>query len=141
MQLDTNNTIVKLCAEGMQREGAGENEAALQLFTTAWDVAASDFEKFIAAHYVARHQKTINDKLQWDQCSLNYALKITGENIKTHLPSLYLNIAKCYEDLQDKDAARLHYELALSFANFLPADGYGKMIHGGIIDGLKRVGV
>ena len=59
------------------------------------------FEKFISAHYVARHQENIQDKLKWDETALNLALKINDKNIKGALPSLYLNIAKCHEDLKD----------------------------------------
>jgi len=139
MQFDPNNHVIKLCAEGMQLEGKGNMEAALHLFTKAWNESINDFEKFTSAHYVARHQKNITDKLQWDQRALEFALKATDENIQPHLPSLYLNIAKCYEDMEDTDSARRNYELALSFSNFLPADGYGKMINSGITNGLKRM--
>jgi rifampin ADP-ribosylating transferase len=54
-------------------------------------------------------------------------------------PSLYLNIAKCYEDLNDLGNAKRNYELALSFSNLLPDDGYGNMIKGGIKNGIERV--
>ncbi len=54
-------------------------------------------------------------------------------------PSLYLNIAKCYEDLNDFDNAQKNYEAALSYQSKLPADGYGQMITSGIKNGLARV--
>lgn len=62
--------------------------------------AADDFEKFTAAHYVARHQKSVEDKLNWDETALAFTLKINDRNMRTSYPSLYLNIAKCYEDLR-----------------------------------------
>ena len=77
MQFDPNNPIVKLCAEGMNFEG--EAAKALQLFQRAWDESTNDFEKFISAHYLARHQKSIEDKLKWDEIALSEARKIDNE--------------------------------------------------------------
>ena len=139
MQFDPNNKIIKLCAEGMSLEGAGKKEEAAQLFRQAWDESTNDFEKITSAHYVARHQETVADKLKWDEIALQLALNINDETMKASYPSLYLNIAKCYEDLEDKTNALKHYELANSFAVLLPDDGYGKMIKSGIANGLKRV--
>ena len=139
MQFDPNNNVVKLCAQGMSLEGEGKPEDAYKIFQQAWSEATDDFEKFTSAHYVARHQKSVADKLRWDETALNLALKIEDENMKANYPSLYLNVAKCYEDLKDFDNARNNYQLALSFTNLLPDDGYGKMIKSGIINGIERV--
>ena len=139
MQFDPNNNVVKLCVQGMDKEGEGKLNEAAKLFLQAWNDATNDLDKFTAAHYVARHQKTVADKLQWDETALNLALKINDEEIKGGYPSLYLNIAKCYEDLKDFANARKNYQLALSFSNLLPDDGYGKMIKSGITDGIDRV--
>lgn len=59
--------------------------------------------------------------------------------IKGILPSLYLNIVKCYEDLNDFQNAKTNYENALSYTNLLPNDGYGNMIKGEITNGLDRM--
>jgi hypothetical protein len=139
MEFEPNNNIVKLCAQGMEMEGMGKSEEASRLFIQAWDEATNDFEKFTAAHYVARHQKSIADKLKWDQTALQHALAINSDTVKMTLPSLYLNIAKCYEDLDDFDNARKNYKLALSSTDLLPDNGYGNMIKGGIMNGLDRV--
>lgn len=139
MEFDPNNPVVKLCALGMEMEGKGEPEEAGRLFLQAWNEAVNDFEKFTASHYVARHQKSVSDKLKWDETALQFALKITDDAVKETFPSLYLNIAKCYEDLNDLGNAKRNYELAHSFSGFLPDNGYGKMIKGGILDGIERV--
>ena len=139
MYFDPDNRIVALCAEGMNLEGAGKNEEARKLFQQAWEESADDFEKFISAHYVARHQEHVADKLKWDEIALNSALKINDDSVKGAYPSLYLNIAKCHEDLNEFDQARAHYEMALSVLTFLNDDGYGKMIRSGIVSGLERV--
>lgn len=141
MQFDPNNNIVKLCIQGMDLEGEGKKEEASLLFERAWKHATSDFENFIAAHYVARHQNVVAEKLKWDEISLLFAMKIEDESVKENYPSLYLNIAKCHEDLKDFENAKINYQLALSFAPFLNDDGYGRMIKSGILSGLERVGV
>lgn len=139
MEFDPNNNIVKLCAEGMDMEGKGNKEEASKLFLQAWNGATNDFEKFTAAHYVARHQKSVAGKLKWDETALQLALKINNDTVKGTFPSLYLNIAKCYEDLNDLDNAKKNYELGLSFSNQLPDNGYGNMIKSGIMKGIERV--
>ena len=139
MEFDQENKVIQLCAKGMEREGKGQLTEAGELFDKAWHAATNDFEKFTAAHYVARHQKSISDKLKWDETALKHALKINDENVKGTLPSLYLNIAKCYEDLDDFDNAKNNYQLAFSFTDFLPDNAYGNMIKTGIINGLNRI--
>jgi tetratricopeptide (TPR) repeat protein len=138
-QFDPENNVVKLCAQGMAHEGEGKLDEARRLFLQAWDEATNDFEKFTAAHYVARHQKNVVDKLKWDLIALDLALKMNDDKMKGSYPSLYLNIAKCYEDLHDFENAKINYQLALSFSNLLPDDGYGKMIKSAITNGINRV--
>lgn len=138
MQFDTNNPIIQLCAQGMQLEGEGKPAEAAALFTQAWQQAATPFEKFTAAHYVARHQPTVADKLHWDETCLANALLIESDGIKATYPSLYLNIGKCHEDLNDIPEARKSYHLAQSFTGFLGDDGYSSMIKAGIEKGLQR---
>src|ERR1700722_13252472 len=136
MQFDTNNNIVKLCAQGMMYEGEGKPAEAHEMFLQAWNESTNELEKFTSAHYVARHQKTVADKLHWDETALNFALRINDESMKANYPSLYLNIAKCYEDLDDHNNSGKNYQLAFSFSNLLPEDGYGKMIKKGIENGM-----
>ena len=131
MQFDPNNNVIQLCAKGMDMETKCLTEEANKFFLQAWNEATNDFEKFTAAHYVARHQKSVADKLKWDETALHLALKINDETVKGSYPSLYLNIAKCYEDLNDYDNAKKNYQLALSFTNFLPDNGYGNMVKKG----------
>ncbi|HJP63712.1 MAG TPA: hypothetical protein VJ844_09735 [Mucilaginibacter sp.] len=139
MQFDPNNPVMQLCAEGMQLEGEGKHSEAAKLFHKAWDEASDDLEKFMAAHYVARHQSNISDKLTWDETALYFALRIKDEGIRESLPSLYLNIAKCFEDLRDPGNALKNYELALDHARSLPGNGYGNMIRAWIENGMQRV--
>ena len=69
-QFDPNNKIIQLLLRGMGMEDSGKPEEASLLFSKAWSEATADFEKFIAAYYVARHQKNVSDKLKWFETSL-----------------------------------------------------------------------
>ena len=117
MTFDPENHVVTLCADGMVREGLGEMDKAKSLFEQTWNEASADFEKFTAAHFVARHQPDIN----------------------ASYPSLYLNIARCREDLKAISLAESFYKLANEHLDFLPDDGYGKMIRSGILAGIERM--
>lgn len=139
MLFDPENHVNKLCAAGMMLEGEGKPHEALKLFKQAWNDATNDQEKFIAAHYIARHQPTIADKLHWDTTALQLAQNIESSEINPILPSLYLNIAKCYEDLNDVGQALENYRMAEHFTTYLPQDGYGNMIRSGIQKGIERV--
>ena len=139
MIFDQNNKIILLCAEGMLKESEGKHQEASQLFMYAWEKSENNFEKFISAHYVARQQKTIEDKLKWDEISLDLALKIDDKNTRQSYPSLYLNVAKCHEDLNNKSEALKHYELAATYAEKIPDDGYGNKIKDGINAGISRM--
>src|SRR6185369_9427026 len=106
MEFSPSNNIVKLCIQGMAMEDSGQPDEALRLFLQAWNEATSDFEKYIAAYYVARHQENVPDKLKWLETSLRFAQKVSNESAISAFPNLYSNIAKCHEDLGDVDNAK-----------------------------------
>ena len=128
MEFDPNNNVIKRCLQAMAMEEKGKPEDAGKLFLQAWNESKNDFEKFIAAHYVARHQKNVSDKLKWLEMGLQFALKINNDTVKSAFPSLYLNIAKCYEDLNNPAEAKKNYDLATSFKD-KPSDK-GPFYHG-----------
>ena len=128
MEFDPRNNVIKLCMQGTGMEEKGEAEEARKLFLQAWNESTNDFEKFTSAYYVARHQETVRDKLKWLETSLQFALKINDVTVRGAFPSLYLNIAKCYEDLNDRERAKKSYELANSYSSN-PSDS-GPFYHG-----------
>ena len=128
MEFNPSNNVIKLCLQGMEMEGKGKPEEASRIFLRAWNEATEDFEKFTAAYYVARHQKNVRDKLKWLETSLHFALKINDVTVNGAFPSLYSNIAKCYENLGDPDNAKKNHEIANSFTNN-PSDN-GPFYHG-----------
>lgn len=103
-------------------------EEASKLFYQAWNKATNDFEKFISAHYVARHQKSVAEKLQWLETDLQLALKINDDTVKSAFSPLYLNIAKCYEELGNENEAKKNRDLAAS-SDSTPSDK-GPFYHG-----------
>lgn len=128
MEFNPANNVVKLSLQGMHMEENGKPEEAGKLFLQAWNEATDDLEKFIAAYYVARHQEDVSDKLKWLETALHFALKINNDTVKSAFPSLYLNVAKCYEALNEPENAKKNYELAASL-NDKPTDN-GPFYHG-----------
>jgi rifampin ADP-ribosylating transferase len=123
MEFSPSNTVVKLCIQGMGMEDRGEPVEAGKLFMRAWDESTNDFEKFIAAYYVARRQAAVGDKLKWLETSLGFALKINDEAVRAAFPSLYSRIAECYEKLNDAANAQNNRVLADSFTDDPSDDG------------------
>jgi rifampin ADP-ribosylating transferase len=128
MEFNPNNNVIKLCIEGMGMEEKGKPGEASRLFLRAWNESTNDFEKFTAAYYVARHQKNVSDKLKWLETALKSALRINDVSVAGAFPSLYSNIAKCYEESGDADNAKKNHELAISSRD-MPSDS-GPFYHG-----------
>lgn len=128
MEFDPRNHVIQLCVQGMSMEEKGDTVEASRVFTRAWNEATNDFEKFIAAYYVARHQETVNDRLQWLETSLDLGSKINDDTVKSAFPALYRGIGRCYEDLGDSGRATKNFDLANLFAS-KPADR-GPFYHG-----------
>ncbi|MDN3657356.1 NAD(+)--rifampin ADP-ribosyltransferase [Ferruginibacter paludis] len=128
MEFSPFNNVVKRCIQGMDMEEKGKHDEAINVFQQAWEEAANDFEKFLAAHYISRQQKTVSGKLRWLETTLQFALKADSDSVKSAFPALYLNIAKCYEDLKDYNKAKENAELAILFQTN-PADK-GPFYHG-----------
>lgn len=128
MEFNPHNHIIQLCMQGMQNEETGNFEAAVQLFLKAWSEATNDFERFIAAWFVARRQLKNADKLKWYEIALELASSVDDEAVRAAFPSLYLNIADCYQALGDIERSKHHQSMALASVS-QPADG-GPFYHG-----------
>jgi tetratricopeptide (TPR) repeat protein len=128
IRFDPNNVVIKLCMRGMALEDSGNIEDAAAMFHKAWHESTDDYERFIAAYFLARRQKSAADKLKWMETSLQCALNINDDNVKSAYPTLYLNIAECYAELCDSDNAKRNYELSNSY-RVAPSDK-GPFYHG-----------
>lgn len=138
-RMDPNNPIVKLCAEGMRAEGEGRFDDARDLFMQAWSASQDDYEACVAAHYVARHQKSAEETLRWNQEALNRADAVGDERVQGFYPSLYLNMGRSYEDLGNRDEAGRYYDLAAGRMGDLDGGRYGGIVRQGIAEGKKRI--
>lgn len=127
-QFGPNNNIIRLCMQGMGMEENGRLEEASLLFQEAWSEATDDFESFYAAYFVGRHQKDTSERLKWLERALEFALKINDGTIISALPSLYLNIANCYENLGNHEKAKRYEEL--STLSKLQLSDKGPFYHG-----------
>jgi hypothetical protein len=128
MEFSPSNKIVNLCIQAIAMEERGEPEKAARLLIRAWEEATDDFEKFLAAHFVARHQDDVRDRLKWSETSLHFAREVNDEATRSALPSLHSNIAQCYEELDDVHSANRNREMANSFAG--GPDDKGPFYHG-----------
>ena len=128
MEFSPFNHVVKRCLQGMDMEEKGKLAEAGKLFLQGWNEATNDFEKFLTAYYMARLQKSASDKLNWLKTALQFALKVNDNTVKSAFPALYMNIAKCYEDLNDHSKAKENADLANSL-KYNPSDK-GPFYHG-----------
>jgi hypothetical protein len=82
VDVDPDNPVVKLCAQGMQAESEGRHDNARRLFEQAWTEHAADYDACIAAHYLARHQRTPQESLRRDQVALRHADRVGDERVR-----------------------------------------------------------
>jgi hypothetical protein len=137
--MDPENSVVKRCVVGMQAEGRGDVEGARRAFADAWALAGDDFERCIAAHYVARHQPMPEDTLRWNQESYRLAAAVGDDRVADFYPSLLLNLGHSYEAVGQLEQARRYDDLAASRAEQLPADRYSRIVRDGAAAGQRRV--
>lgn len=137
--MDQDNPVVKHCIEGMQAEGNGDVAKACDAFTKAWEIASDDFERCIAAHYVARHQETPEETLRWNEVALHCARAVEDRRVASFFPSLLASLGQAHEQLGNSDAAKRFYLLAEQRVDHLPNDEYGKIVRDGIAAGQQRL--
>ncbi|HEY4242920.1 MAG TPA: hypothetical protein VGM88_24060 [Kofleriaceae bacterium] len=136
--MDPNNPIVRLCVQGMEAEYAQRFDEARDLFEQAWREAASNFEACIAAHYVARHQPSLDQTLWWNQLALARADRTRDPRVRPFYASLHLNLGKVYEDLGQIAQARMHYERAHTFLGEVIEGDYRSLVATGVSRALER---
>lgn len=134
-----NNNILEKCYEGLEYEGIGEKEKAKLCYQGAWEKACTDFEKFTAAHYLARIQQDPEKELFWHKLALEHALAAGESTTSSNLSLLYLNIAKSFEKTGDLDAAFEYGTKADSSLQRLSSNGQGKLVASQIKFFIKRI--
>lgn len=120
MNLD--NPVIKLCMEGTQAEFRGQISSARSLYQKAWEAVKDDYDACIAAHYVARHQDDLKEKLRWNQIALDKANAVADASVQEFYPSLFLNMGQSHELLGNLDEAKRYYDLAAELGVIHQAD-------------------
>jgi len=128
--IDGDSIVARLCAAGIAIDG--DAGAASALFRQAWDARRDDYEASIAAHFLARHQPSLNESLYWNRVAAEHAEAVTDERAKPLLASLYLNLADNYVALGDSAKAIIVAEQGVAALEFLPADGYRDFVSRGL---------
>ena len=128
--IDGDSAVVRFCAAGMAVDG--DAVAAAALFRQAWHARRDDYEACIAAHFLARHQPSLEDSLYWNRVAAEHAEAVTDERAKPLLASLYLNLADSYIALGDTARASALAEQGIAALEFLPADGYRDFVSRGL---------
>jgi hypothetical protein len=110
--MDTNNPIIQLCMDGTRAEFEHRIDDAHSLYQQAWDAHTDNYEACIAAHYVARFQDTAEETLRWNQIALDHANAVDDERVREFYPSLYLNLGRSYEIVENQGETQKYYGLA-----------------------------
>lgn len=128
--IDGDSEVARLCAAGMAVDG--DAAAAGALFRQAWDARRDDYEASIAAHFLARHQASLDDSFYWNRVAVEHAEAVPGDRAKPLLASLYLNLADSYLALGHVAEATAVAELGVAAIQFLPHDGYRDFVAHGL---------
>jgi len=120
--MDINNPVIQLCMEGTRAEFEHKKEEARAFYQQAWEIHTNDYEACIAAHYLARFQKTAEDTLYWNLIALKHANAVNDESVESFFPSLYLNLGHSYETLENQAEAQKYYQLAADLGVVHQAD-------------------
>jgi flagellar biosynthesis regulator FlaF len=113
--IEPHNEIVNLCIASTQAEYRGQLDEAHQLVQQAWDQAQDDFEACVAAHYLARYQKTQVERFAWNRTALSHALRSKDPRVSPFLGSLYVNLGQSLETLGNEILAEKYYALAAKY--------------------------
>ncbi|MBX9599544.1 MAG: hypothetical protein K2X35_01020 [Bryobacteraceae bacterium] len=136
--MDPENPVVRLCAEGIRAEQEGRPGDAACLYQQAWKESRDDWERCIAAHYLARHQPDPAQTLFWNQESLRLADSAGGDRVRDFYPSLYLNLGHSLEVLGRAAEACRYYRMAASRMDALPPGRYSDVVRHGVAEAQRR---
>jgi rifampin ADP-ribosylating transferase len=132
VDFDPTSSIVRLCLEAGAMHEEGRADQARGLSIRAWREATNDFERFLAADSVARHQAEPAERLTWLQTALDLASRIDNDAVRSAFAALHSAIAECHEELGDLELAERHGALAVSRGE-APSDS-GPFYHGTMAD-------
>jgi hypothetical protein len=135
--IDGDNSVVRLCAEGMAIDG--DPAAAAALFRQAWDARRDDYEASIAAHFLSRHQPTPFEVLHWNRIAVQHAEAVVDDRAKPLFASLYLNLGDSALALGFTAEATVAADRGVAALQWLPPDGYRQFVSLGLQRLLARI--
>ncbi|MFC9424414.1 hypothetical protein [Streptomyces sp. NPDC056987] len=136
-EMDPENPVVRLCAQGMRAETEGRADEARALYLRAWEAAENDYDACVAAHYLARHQPTPQETLRWNQECLTRADRVGDDRVRGFYASLHGNIARALLDLGRPEEARTHFESAARHLGAVPPGPYQDWLRLCVARGLR----
>ena len=110
--VDSSRKAVRLCAAGTEAEFAGRRDDARALYLQAWDGAVDDYERCVAAHYVAHLEPDPAEALRWNTTALAHARLADQRLVADFLGSLYVNLGHSHEVTGNAVQAATYYALA-----------------------------
>jgi len=137
MTIDPRNPVVALCAAGMAIEG--DAVAAMALFEQAWAARTDDYDASIAAHFLARHQATTEQRVHWNALAVAHAEAVPDGRADEFMASLYLNLADTLSTAGDHASAQEALAKAVARVSALPDTGYRSFVERGIVGVRERL--
>lgn len=118
----------------------GDTSAAMELFEQAWAARQDDYDACIAAHFLARHQPTVDATLHWNLVAARHAEAVSDGRAREFMASLYLNLGDA--SLKAGDAAMALDATARARVGLLdvPEGGYRDFVEYGIRRLEERLG-
>jgi hypothetical protein len=130
--IDPNNPVARLCAEGVAAETSGDLSTARDRYESAWRLRSDAYEAAIAAHFLARAQRDLQERHHWNAVALRSADAAGDERVASFYPSLHLNMGRSCEDIGDLVGALRHYRLARERLDSLSDTPYAAAVRRGI---------
>lgn len=99
-------TTADHCIRGAEQELARDLDGARRSYRAAWDAAATDPERCIAAHYLGHLSDDLDLQLAWHRRALDFAARSAPELVGAFYPSLHACLGRTLTRLgRDAEAA------------------------------------
>lgn len=134
--VDPESPVLRFCERGTAAAREKRHADALALYHDAWRLVTNDAEACIAAHHIARAQSDAMTALWWNQIALGRGGRCDSQRVRELLPTLHLDIAIAYEQLNQLYAARHHYQAAAATLEAVRDPVQRDMIERGLERGL-----
>lgn len=108
--METQSPTARLCLAGTTAEFERRLDDARALYAQAWDAAADDLDRAVAAHYIGHLETDPDSALRWHLTALESAQK--DQRGLELMGSLLVCVGGAYEALGHVDEAESYFALA-----------------------------